>query len=233
MDTEASPFAQTYAEARAKFLAAARAANADLESHLHPLTGPAGEALATDVAWLGPRDAPAVMSVVSGTHGVEGYCGSGVLVDWLRRGEAARLAPGIAAVLVHALNPHGFAWDRRVTEDNVDLNRNWIDFDAADLTDTAFRPVSHLLDPPTWTEASLVAARAGLRAYAAAQGPAAMVAAISGGQHSHPRSVFLGGTAPTWSRRTLSRPSSRRYRRHVRWGSSISTPAWGLRDMVK
>ena len=32
-------------------------------------------------------------------------------------------------MLIHAINPHGFAWLRRVTEDNVDLNRNWIDFD--------------------------------------------------------------------------------------------------------
>jgi predicted deacylase len=31
-------------------------------------------------------------------------------------------------VLIHAINPHGFAWLRRVTEDNVDLNRNFRDF---------------------------------------------------------------------------------------------------------
>ena len=29
--------------------------------------------------------------------------------------------------MVHAINPHGFAWSRRVTEDNVDLNRNFVD----------------------------------------------------------------------------------------------------------
>ena len=32
---------------------------------------------------------------------------------------------GVRVVLVYAINPHGFAWLRRVTEDNVDLNRNW------------------------------------------------------------------------------------------------------------
>ncbi|MEJ0064575.1 MAG: DUF2817 domain-containing protein [Caulobacteraceae bacterium] len=30
--------------------------------------------------------------------------------------------------MIHAINPYGFAWLRRVTEENIDLNRNWIDF---------------------------------------------------------------------------------------------------------
>ena len=66
--------------------------------------------------------------MVSGTHGVEGFCGSGAQIDWLRRGEAASLPVDVAALMVHAVNPYGFAWLRRVTEENIDLNRNWIDF---------------------------------------------------------------------------------------------------------
>ena len=42
--------AQDYTEARGRFLDAARAAGARVEHHDHPLTGPGGEALATDVA---------------------------------------------------------------------------------------------------------------------------------------------------------------------------------------
>jgi Protein of unknown function (DUF2817) len=207
MTTEAdlSAFADSYAQARTKFLAAAREAGAALESHTHSLTGPSGETLATDVAWLGPRDAASVLMVVSGTHGVEGYCGSGAQVAWLRRGEASRLGADMAAVLVHGLNPHGFAWMRRVTEDNVDLNRNWFDFNAPAPPETDFEAVADLLDPPAWTAATLEAARTGLRSYAAQHGAAAMVAAVSGGQHRHPRSLFFGGSAETWSRRTLSR----------------------------
>ena len=33
----------------------------------------------------------------------------------------------VAIVLVHALNPFGFAWRRRWNENNVDLNRNFLD----------------------------------------------------------------------------------------------------------
>src|SRR6202012_258601 len=136
-----------YAEARAKFLEAARDAGADLATYSHPLTGPDGEALATDVAWLGAPDAPAVLTIVRGGNGVEGSCGAGGEFECWRRGEGARLGPGAAALLIHGLNPHGFAWTRRVTEDNVDLNRNWRDFSRPLGGDGRFGPVAHLLDP--------------------------------------------------------------------------------------
>ena len=71
-------FAQTYAEARAKFLSAAEAAGLDVESHVHPMLGRDGEALAMDVVRSGPRDARALLVVSSACHGVEGFCGSGV-----------------------------------------------------------------------------------------------------------------------------------------------------------
>ena len=32
----------------------------------------------------------------------------------------------LRCVLLHALNPYGFAWLRRVNEHNVDLNRNFL-----------------------------------------------------------------------------------------------------------
>ena len=34
----------------------------------------------------------------------------------------------VRVVMIHALNPYGMAWVRRVNEDNVDLNRNFIDW---------------------------------------------------------------------------------------------------------
>ena len=84
--TVATPFSGTYAEARDKFLGAATAAGAHLSSYAHPERGPDGGGLTTDCAWIGPADARAVVVLVSGTHGVEGHCGSGAQVDWLRRG---------------------------------------------------------------------------------------------------------------------------------------------------
>lgn len=124
----ADSFSTSYNEAREKFQSAVSAARGTLESIPRPSNGPNGEELATDVAWLGPREAARVLVLISGTHGVEGYCGSGAQVDWLRRGEAETLPDDLAVLMIHAINPWGFAWTRRVNETNVDLNRNWVDF---------------------------------------------------------------------------------------------------------
>ena len=51
--------------------------------------------------------------------------GTGRYAEWL----GARALPAdTGALLVHAINPYGFAWTRRVNEDNADLNRNFRDF---------------------------------------------------------------------------------------------------------
>ena len=89
-------FAQSYAEARQKFIAAANAAGLDPVAHPHPLLGRDGELLAMDVARFGPADADALLLISSACHGVEGYCGSGVqnalLADagWHAAGRRAR-----------------------------------------------------------------------------------------------------------------------------------------------
>ncbi|MFM8989295.1 MAG: DUF2817 domain-containing protein, partial [Alphaproteobacteria bacterium] len=108
-------------------LAAAAAAGAAIETHPHPLRGPAGERLFCDVARLGPARAARALVTMSATHGVEGHCGSGAQVATLREGLLRDLPRDTCAVAIHAINPHGFAWSRRVTEDNVDLNRNFVD----------------------------------------------------------------------------------------------------------
>jgi hypothetical protein len=199
-----SPFSATYAEARDKFVEAAQGAGASLSAYVHPECGPDGGELATDVAWIGPADAQGVLVLVSGTHGVEGHCGSGAQIDWLRRGEAARLGPKLAVAVVHAINPYGFAWSRRVTHENVDLNRNFIDFTRPLPQNPAYDGLAEAVKPPTWTEEARNASRAVLLAYAREHGFPALVQAMSGGQYSHPDGIFYGGSGETWSRRTLT-----------------------------
>src|SRR5262249_29155970 len=121
-------FSSTYAAARDKFQYAARRAGAQLEAYHNPAIGPAGERLATDIARLGPEDAARMLVVIAGTHGVEGFCGSAIQTGWLGEGIAAELPADTALLLVHAMNPYGFAWLRRVNEENVDINRNYIDW---------------------------------------------------------------------------------------------------------
>jgi hypothetical protein len=123
-------FSQDYAEARAKFLSAASEAGAVVEHFALDKRGPTAEELSTEVAWLGQRDAKNVLVTISGAHGVEGFFGSATQIEWMRRAKATRLPEDIAALHIHAINPYGFAWLRRTNKDNVDINRNWMNFAA-------------------------------------------------------------------------------------------------------
>ena len=199
-----SPFSATYAQARGKFLESATAAGADLAAWTHPERGPDGGELATDAAWIGPADALSVLVLVSATHGVEGHCGSGAQVDWLRRGEAARLAPDQAVLLVHAINPYGFAWSRRVTHENVDLNRNFVDFARPLPENAGYDELAAAIAPAEWTDETRAASREAFRTYLRAHSYAALVQALSGGQYGYPDGVYYGGAGETWSRRTLT-----------------------------
>jgi len=196
-------FAQSYAEARDKFTTAAEAAGLDVQSHRHPMVGRDGEVLAMDVARCGPADAPAVLIVSSGCHGVEGFCGSGVQGALLADAgfHRAAQAAGVAVLYVHALNPYGFSWWRRVTHENVDLNRNWQDFAAPLPVNAEYDRIAHLLLPPTWPPSADNEAE--LAAYAQQHGARALQTALSAGQYAHPEGLFFGGHNPTWSQQTL------------------------------
>ena len=102
-------FSSDWREARSKFLDAARRAGAEHRAWPHPLTGPAGEVLSADTAWLGPQSASRVLVVISGTHRVEGFCGSGPQVGLLRRDSGLALPADTAMLSIHGINPHGWA----------------------------------------------------------------------------------------------------------------------------
>ncbi len=196
-------FSAHYSDARGKFLAACLGAGATVTNQKNPAAGPGGEALYTDVARLGPADASRIVMAISGTHGVEGFCGSGVQVGLLENSEAPRLPDGMGLLLVHAINPYGFAWLRRVTEDNVDLNRNFVDHAAPYRADGGYDQLAEALVPRHWDEQAQAAARETIESYGEQHGLLALQAAISVGQYRHPTGLFFGGDAPTWSRRCM------------------------------
>ena len=196
-------FSSNYAQARQRFLDACAKAGATLESHRNPTSGPTGEDLFTDAAWLGPKDASRVLVTISATHGAEGFCGSGVQTGWLESGLRRNMPADAALLQVHAINPHGFAWIRRVTEDNVDLNRNFIDHGASYPDNPGYRDLAEVLCPPDWSDAVIAETQAIIDDFAKENGGHALQKAISGGQYSHPDGIFFGGHAETWSRMLL------------------------------
>nr|WP_246429794.1 M14 family metallopeptidase [Prosthecomicrobium pneumaticum] len=202
---DGAAFSPDYASARTKIAALAGLWPSTAIRYDNPHEGPQGERLATEAHWFGPEAAADVLVLVSATHGVEGFCGSGAQADWLLTGGPARLPPDTAVLIVHALNPHGFAWLRRTTEEGVDLNRNCIDFAAPLPANPGYDALATAFVPETLDAATLAAADRRIEAYRAEHGPVRLEEARSSGQYSHPEGIFYGGTAPTWSRRTIGR----------------------------
>ncbi|MEL8054999.1 MAG: M14 family metallopeptidase [Pseudomonadota bacterium] len=189
-----------YTEAREKFLAACVERNLTVESLLNPnAKGSRGEDLYTDIALIGRADAPTMLIISSATHGVEGYCGSGPQTGLLREGYFDPLPDDTAVLMIHAMNPYGFSHDRRVTEDNVDLNRNFMDFSALPSQPGAYADIHAHILPETWNGPAKEAADQAIAAYIEQHGLTAFQAAASEGQYHFKDGIFYGGTRPTWS----------------------------------
>jgi len=215
-------FSASYAQARRRFRDVAARRGLVVESTVLDLPGADGEELAVDVVRDGPADAARLLIVLSGVHGVEGYCGSAVQTGLLELGEPAQLlgakAHDTAALYIHALNPYGFSHSRRVTQENVDLNRNCIDFDVPLPVNVGYAEIHDLLLPTTWPPAP--ADDAALTAYTGRVGARGLQRAISLGQYAYADGMFFGGHGPTWSNRAL-RAILRRHGRQCRQIASI------------
>lgn len=205
MQTIEALFPTTYSDGRDRFLELTRSAGHAITSYAHPTKlGPAGEALVCDAARFGPLDARNLLLLSSGTHGVEGFCGSGAQAALLSSGLLRELPQDAAVLLIHAVNPYGFAHLRRTNEDNIDLNRNFIDHSRAPLN-PAYDEIHHWLVPVEWEGPARAAADLELRRYQETHGMRAFQAAMTGGQYSHPDGLFFGGRAPAWSNQTWRR----------------------------
>ncbi|MDP9138100.1 MAG: M14 family metallopeptidase, partial [Pseudomonadota bacterium] len=156
-----------------------------------------------EAAWLGPAGAQSVLVLIAGTHGVEGFCGSAAALAWLAEKGVTGLPEDTAALIIHALNPFGFAWLRRVTEKGVDLNRNCIDFAGPLPENASYDELADALAPRAIHGAVFDTAESTIAAFKARHGDLAFRTAVTSGQYKHPRGHFYGGASPTWARNTL------------------------------
>jgi hypothetical protein len=187
MRADPSPFPLTYDECRARFRRAGRSAAARLETHPVEARGPEGQALSVDVARLGEEEAERVIVILSGTHSVEGFAGSVIQTELLvDAAEEPTLPEGAAVVLVHAVNPYGMAWWRRQNESNVDLNRNWVDFDGSLPTNAGYPELHPWLCPDVLDEASEEDFRKASQRFIEERGYAWVKEAVTIGQYALP-----------------------------------------------
>ena len=202
MDIE--PFSASYLEAREKFIISCRALGLEPTPHIHPSRGPSGEPLAADFVELGSPGTKRLLIVNSATHGVEGYCGSAAIIQWLQSELARKVPPDTSIVLIHALNPYGFAWLSRVNEDNVDINRNFIDDFNNVPENPDYSNIHRYLLPAEWNEDNANSIRDKLKTIAERFGLLEMQSNVCRGQYRYPDGVFYGGNNESWSRRVFT-----------------------------
>ncbi|WP_277967375.1 DUF2817 domain-containing protein [Pantoea trifolii] len=186
-----------YPTQRARFLAAVQRQNGALTSYAHPLPGPQGEELFTDVAVIGDANASRLMLVISGTHGVEGYYGSDCQIAWLDTFNLTALPADTAIVMLHLLNPWGAAHLRRVNEDNIDLNRNFIDFSRSAPANPDYAAWHGIYHGDRASADKLLAETLN------SAGWLAVKRVVEAGQYGAADGFFYGGQQPSWSYRML------------------------------
>jgi predicted deacylase len=181
----------TYDECRARFRHAAQDADRDWLALPLECAGPHGEQLTIDVVTLGRADAPNVLIVLSGVHGVEGFLGSTLQTDLLSRSPA--IPDSVRVVLVHAVNPWGMAWGRRQNESNVDLNRNWHRDTAVPFANEAYEVLHPVVCPDSDDLPSLTVLDDEIGRLVATRGLAWVRDGITLGQYTHPDGLHFGG----------------------------------------
>jgi len=196
-----SLFADTYTEARAQFLAAATQVAARTSSHAITARGLHDEELAINTARVGSEHPHTLVLLTSGVHGVEGYAGSALQQLWLTQ-FAHDLPADVGVLLVHAVNPFGFAHGRRVNENNVDLNRNALT-QFPGPNNAGYRGLNRWLNPasrvPVLDDFLLRGVWHRLRL-----GIPALQQAVAGGQYDFPQGLFYGGDRTQESLRTVA-----------------------------
>ncbi len=191
-------FSADYFMAQDRFLAACDRLGFERRSLLVDAPSPTAAPLAIDVAICGARQPTSAIVVSSGIHGVEGFFGSAVQLAFLEKLSPDWRPPeGAAIVLLHALNPFGFAWQRRFNEENIDLNRNFL---LPEQTYSGAPPLSDLFRQALQAAPGAFGFQnARMAKLAWRYGVRSFWETLPVGQYDHPDWLFFGGRAPSQS----------------------------------
>jgi hypothetical protein len=202
-------FPEDYPSARSAFLSACQATNCELKAYKNDRYETRDPVeLITDTARFGSEKAKSVLVLISGTHGVEGFCGSACQSAAIKLGLIDDLPSEMAVFMIHAINPYGFAYSRRVTEGNVDLNRNCVTtFDTVELREfnPDYEALDELLNPVEWRFEKPHVGFDKILEYISQSGLKRFQSAVSVGQYRHANGLFYGGSESSWSRTTLEK----------------------------
>jgi hypothetical protein len=204
-------FSPTYQVARDRFrqsiekrcLEQINAADWSLESHsINFLAPDGGGELTIDIGIGGNEHASRSVVISSGLHGVEGYLGSAIQLAWLQEQQVD--LSEVRVVLIHALNPYGFAYHRRWNEDSVDLNRNFLrsteSFTGSPPDYPALNEFFNPISPPSKLDLFLLESLRWVLRY----GTQRIRETVSSGQYDYPQGLFFGGSSSAQTQKILA-----------------------------
>jgi hypothetical protein len=198
-------FSDSYEQARRKFYAVCKRLYLPIITRINPVAkSPAGEDLVMDFVWCGNPKAEKVLVVTSGTHGLEAGPGAATILQWLHSEEYRQLPDDTAVMLVHGINAYGWAYASRNNENNIDLNRNYLDHSETKPVNQAYAELHALVLCDEVSDSELAKASANYQAYAQEHGINTAIHGITAGQYSHPDGIGYGGEELSWSYQTLN-----------------------------
>ena len=147
---------------------------------------------------LGETDNLLIIS--SGVHGTEGYVGHAVQYLFAVKYLTPELLQQTGVVFLHAVNPYGFKHNRRVTESNVDLNRNSsASHYLYQTVNDGYTQVYDLINPKKPVSVASLENRffflKAINEIRKASMPVLRQAVLQG-QYSYPEGLYFGGNGP-------------------------------------
>jgi hypothetical protein len=198
-------FSPNYIIARERFRAASSSFGYQHTSYSIDQVSPTHEELTIDVAIGGSSNPQRAVVISSGLHGVEGFLGSAIQLALLEEYQlTTALSSNTQVVLIHALNPYGFAWRRRWNENNIDLNRNFLlpeeVFQGSPENYSKLNSFLNPTSPPSRFEPYIFQ----ILWLILKHGMASLKNTLPIGQYDFPQGLFFGGHAPSKTQEILA-----------------------------
>jgi hypothetical protein len=193
-------FVETYEEGRLKFRQLAdkvKSQNDDAYYNFFEVPSQVDTDLTVDYLYIPAKiQKEKLLIITTGVHGMEGYLGSAALQHFLYENLKNLNLDNMGVLVFNSINPYGMKYYRRVSENNVDMNRSF------DITDDLFSTENELygeineflnptvpVDIDSWDNELTYLQ---LAQYITSVDE--LKEAVLGGQYEYPKGVYFGGS---------------------------------------
>jgi len=163
-----------------------------------PVASKTDNDLTIDFCYIPAKDTTKKLMVVnSGTHGIEGFVGSAVQLMLMKEFFKQEMFSEVGLLLVHGMNAWGFKNERRFTENNVDLNRNYsLKKSLFQTKNDGFVALYDMLTPKGELNMGSIKNRFFMLIaikYVVQKGMPALIQAFAQGQYQFQEAIYFGG----------------------------------------